>query len=732
MSLSSTTSRNDYHGADSVGPFAYTFRIFAAADLEVTKRSSANVETALAYPADFSVTGVGDRAGGTVTLTTALATGERLVIRRVPALTQPTDLRNAGAYFPETLEDQFDRLTMIDQSQQDQMNRALRMPVTYTPDSANLEIPLPEPGKSLVWNAAGTAMENRALDGAAAALPGDGRMVLTLSDYLDHNAVFNVADYGALTATSDAARVVAIQAALTAGAGKRVVFPPRAALSINAALTVPSGTTVVGYDATLTQTSEDTEILNIEDKSDVTIQELNLVGLGTDYAESDSRRGVGIFGGGSGSRIRVLGNTFTNFAYAAVRFRSQSGIVVAQNTIVGPGSAVITSTAQGRSYGVLLDADCDDAVVEGNSISEYAQGIMCQANNCRIIGNRIFDIRGQHGIYAGYGIENLVIANNVFANTALIGIKVQAAELEDERNIAITGNVVQSPGSHGIAVVSGLHPAGTFRCRSVVVVGNVVKDGAEDGINVDTTTGITIVGNTIDTVGRSGISVSDVADAEIAHNLIRASAASAITESTLASSDITIRDNLIVNCATAATAGNRYGIYQVQAASARWAVERNLIRDAAAQMEYGIFLAGGDPATFIVRDNIVTDATGTAARFKAGGAAFLAYEGNVLAGTGGATTNEPPLLSAASAANLTLPAGARAVTITGATVVQTINVGGWSGQTITLLFTGVTRIIGAGFNVRLAGGADFFSTADDTLTLTCDGSNWYEVARSVN
>jgi hypothetical protein len=64
--------------------------------------------------------------------------------------------------------------------------------------------------------------------------------------------------------------------------------------------------------------------------------------------------------------------------------------------------------------------------------------------------------------------------------------------------------------------------------------------------------------------------------------------------------------------------------------------------------------------------------------------------------------------------------------------VQTIDAGGWGGQTVVLRFAGAVRLIGTGFNVKLAGGADFFATADDTITLTCDGSTWYEIARSVN
>lgn len=232
MSLSSTTARNDYVGAGSVGPYAYTFRAFAASDLEVTKRSIAGIETRLAYPADFTAAGIGNRAGGSITLATALAAGERLTIRRVPAITQLTDLRNAGAYFPETQEDALDRLTMIAQAQQDQLDRALTLPVSMAPGAASGVLPLPSPGQALFWNSAGTAIENRGLDGGAVPLPAQGRTVATLAEYLAHNVRFTVTDYappgvtitdGVGNATS--AIVAAYEAAIAAGGGE-VYFPP--------------------------------------------------------------------------------------------------------------------------------------------------------------------------------------------------------------------------------------------------------------------------------------------------------------------------------------------------------------------------------------------------------------------------------------------------------------------------------------------------------------------------
>jgi hypothetical protein len=51
------------------------------------------------------------------------------------------------------------------------------------------------------------------------------------------------------------------------------------------------------------------------------------------------------------------------------------------------------------------------------------------------------------------------------------------------------------------------------------------------------------------------------------------------------------------------------------------------------------------------------------------------------------------------------------------------------GQMVTLVFAGALTFTD-GSNLKLAG--NFGTSADDTITLVCDGTNWYEVTRSAN
>jgi hypothetical protein len=83
----------------------------------------------------------------------------------------------------------------------------------------------------------------------------------------------------------------------------------------------------------------------------------------------------------------------------------------------------------------------------------------------------------------------------------------------------------------------------------------------------------------------------------------------------------------------------------------------------------------------------------------------------------------------ASAANIVIPMGVRTAVISGTVTITSITAAGHEGETITLVFQDVLTFTD-GSNLKLAG--DFVTTADDTITLWCDGTNWYEKSRSVN
>lgn len=159
----------------------------------------------------------------------------------------------------------------------------------------------------------------------------------------------------------------------------------------------------------------------------------------------------------------------------------------------------------------------------------------------------------------------------------------------------------------------------------------------------------------------------------------------------------------------------------VAAGASDWSVTGctigNNIPGVTANQNYGIVVAGGAGDNIHVADN---DFPGnlTAPWTNAG----------VTGGNVRWEKNLPqPINSIAAATALTLPPG-DVLTITGNTNITSITAS-YAGRRVTLIFTG-TPTVTDGSNLKLAG--NLVATADDTLSLICDGTNWVETARSVN
>jgi len=132
MSVSSTTTKNSHSGDGSTTAFAYSFKIFADADLLVIIRASTGAETTKSLSTHYTVSGAGAESGGTVTFTSGNtpASGETVVIRRNLGLTQATDYVENDPFPAESHEDALDRLTFIAQGIQEELDRSFKVSKT--------------------------------------------------------------------------------------------------------------------------------------------------------------------------------------------------------------------------------------------------------------------------------------------------------------------------------------------------------------------------------------------------------------------------------------------------------------------------------------------------------------------------------------------------------------------------------------------------------------------------
>ncbi len=139
MTVSSLTNKNTYAGDGSTTVFNFTFKILKEEDILVQTVNASTVTT-LSLTTDYTVSGTGNSVGrtnytsGTVTLTTAPASGVSIVVKRSVDLLQEVDLLENDSLPAETLEESIDKLTMITQQLQetDTQSIAFNSAVTTT------------------------------------------------------------------------------------------------------------------------------------------------------------------------------------------------------------------------------------------------------------------------------------------------------------------------------------------------------------------------------------------------------------------------------------------------------------------------------------------------------------------------------------------------------------------------------------------------------------------------
>ena len=149
----------DCDGATST--FNYTFKIFEDSDLKVIVTDSDGEETTLTLTTDYTVTGAGVDAGGTIVLVdpaTDAPSGSTLTVMRDVPYTQETDYTEGDDFPAEAHEDALDKLLMQILQLKDRTDRSLLLnrSSTYT----GLTLPDPVAGYYLRWNSGLTGLEN--------------------------------------------------------------------------------------------------------------------------------------------------------------------------------------------------------------------------------------------------------------------------------------------------------------------------------------------------------------------------------------------------------------------------------------------------------------------------------------------------------------------------------------------------------------------------------------------
>lgn len=137
-------------GAGWVNPLTHTFLLENAAHLKVFAD-----DAQLTLGVDYTVAGVGNPAGFSVTITTPGSwTPVTWVLEVQTPLTQEADLDQGSGGFALRFENALDAVVRRVQGVGELAGRSLRIRKTATVDEADLEL-VPEPGKALAWSVDG-------------------------------------------------------------------------------------------------------------------------------------------------------------------------------------------------------------------------------------------------------------------------------------------------------------------------------------------------------------------------------------------------------------------------------------------------------------------------------------------------------------------------------------------------------------------------------------------------
>ena len=133
MTISSTNTKDSYSGDGTTVAFSYTFKILDDDDIQVILRTNATgAETVQTKTTDYTVSGVGNAGGGTITFGSAPAATETVVLLRNTPLTQATDYTPNDPFPAAAHEDALDKLTFLAQEIQEELDRSIKVSKTNT------------------------------------------------------------------------------------------------------------------------------------------------------------------------------------------------------------------------------------------------------------------------------------------------------------------------------------------------------------------------------------------------------------------------------------------------------------------------------------------------------------------------------------------------------------------------------------------------------------------------
>lgn len=569
----------------------------------------------------------------------------------------------------------------------------------------------------------------------------------------DFMTTAQIADVQARTALVDV--TAPLQMAIDAAcAAQTQLFWPRGVYYITASLVAKSKTNWLGEGGTYSVVKGSGIIGTLINDDDSNMEDVIIDSMGFDF---------------NGFNTTDFATALSFNATSHTRFRIVNNRIFDSNY---PGDGAVK-----QRQGIFIGSLNTDIWVLNNDLSAGARikvgrggrNVFIRSNKLNFINDNgiTMAMRGTAALPEGNVTENVHIEDNIIINPAVTGIFI-GADGEDKtdpamyvKNVIVARNIIYmntpytgqegtfNTTPRGFAITA---PSGGVYDLSVVdntivmtnvtpnFASEVIRVGAAD-LPVGTMDRVTISRNKIYTPykNQTGIYVGPlyaINDLVISDNIIDGANEAVYLRTASTINRPVVTGNITRNCArpfriafnpvvvAGVYARNRDNSPTAAAIfsssnAMEWRIDNNEILDsAAAALDVN---GAGVKDLYIINNDFRGSVTGPITFTSSG---VLSENSARLDNLG-----DTALITIASAATITLP-HVRFVSISGTTNIDTITATGRAGQVVVLRFAGILTVNDNTGNLRLAG--NFTTTANDTLTLACTGTEWEEVSRSVN
>ena len=154
LEIGSIKPRIRYEGDGSTKEFNFAFTIFDESDIDVYADE-------ILLSDGYTVQQ--EEQGGKVIFNTAPASGIIITIYRNLELKRTTNFQEVGPFRTSKVNLEFDYQLACMEQLQDLISRTVTFP-PYSPTQLNVTLPMPIPGKAIIWNSEGNSLQNSSIE----------------------------------------------------------------------------------------------------------------------------------------------------------------------------------------------------------------------------------------------------------------------------------------------------------------------------------------------------------------------------------------------------------------------------------------------------------------------------------------------------------------------------------------------------------------------------------------